>query len=153
MADPKALMRNILSDMKVELADMFDKNFVEKGFFGQRWKPRKVKGGKGTLLVVTANMRRSVRAAIKGKGVVFTSAMPYTALHNEGGKFKQSVKAYTATKKKTGTTYAVKAHTRNVNMPRRQFVGDHAKVQRAIKKICEDNKKDYFNQLAKQLKK
>ena len=62
MPKPDELIRNILSDMKVELTEMFDRNFERKGFFGSKWKPRKNKKAKGSLLHVTGKMRRSIRA-------------------------------------------------------------------------------------------
>ena len=33
MLDPKTLKKNIISDMRVELAEEFDKNFTRKAFF------------------------------------------------------------------------------------------------------------------------
>jgi len=153
MPTPSNLMQNIVSDMKVELSEMFDRNFEEKGFFGQKWKPRanKRKKQKGTLMVVTANLRRSIRGIKFATGVRFTSAMPYAALHNEGGKFAQHVKAHTRTSRK-GRKYDVKAHSRKMTMPKRQFVGSHDKVDAAIKEIAVRDTTEYFNQLAKEIK-
>ncbi len=156
MGSPQSLLHNILSDMKVELADEFDRNFERKGFFGDKWTPRKNTKGKGTLLHVTGKMRRSIRAGITGRGVRFTSPLPYTGLHNQGGKFTQNVKAHTKKIKKgknKGKTYSVRSHTRTLTMPQRQFIGDHPKVQEAIKAIIYENLVDYFSDLAQTLKK
>ena len=38
---PNNLLQNILSDLRVDLTDHFDKNFSRGGFFGKKWKPRK----------------------------------------------------------------------------------------------------------------
>ena len=38
---PNNLLQNILSDLRVDLTDHFDKNFSKGGFFGKKWKPRK----------------------------------------------------------------------------------------------------------------
>ena len=154
MPDPKNLMRNILTDVKVELTEMFDKNFERKGFFEKKWPARKNTDAKqkGTLLLVTGKMRRSIRSSVRGTSVVFTSAMPYTALHNEGGSFTQRVKAHARTNKKTGKSYQVKSHIRNMNMPQRQFIGDHKEVREAIGAITGENLKEYFDNLAKEIK-
>lgn len=153
MPTPQKLIQNIVSDMKVELSEMFDRNFEEKGFFGQPWKPRanKRKYQKGTLMVVTANLRRSIRGIKHATGVQFTSAMPYAAIHNEGGKYTAHVKAHNRTSRK-GNKYAVKAHNRQVSMPKRQFVGAHNKVNTAIEEIAVRNTNDFFNELAKEIK-
>lgn len=40
--DTDQLKRNILSDMRVELAEEFDRNFERKAFFTRKWKPRRI---------------------------------------------------------------------------------------------------------------
>lgn len=144
------LIQNILSDMKVELSEMFDRNFERKGFFGSKWKPRKDTKAKGSLLHVTGKMRRSIRAIIREHGVHYTSPLPYTELHNKGGKFSQSVRAHTRKNRRTGKTYKVRSHARSMVMPQRQFIGDHREVQNAIREIINENITDFFNQLAKE---
>ncbi len=146
MIDSKELERNILNDMRVELTEEFDRNFERKAFFNDKWKPRK-KEGKGSLLVVTGSMRRSIRSSIKGNSVVFTSPYPYTSVHNEGGIYNQNVRAHNRTNRKTGRTCRVKAHTRKMNMPKRQFIGDSREVRSIIKNIVDDNMKDYRTHL------
>lgn len=152
MPKPDELIRNILSDMKVELTEMFDRNFERKGFFGSKWKPRKNKKAKGSLLHVTGKMRRSIRASVRGKGVHYSSPLPYTALHNEGGKFAQNVRTHTRTNRRTGKTYTVRSHTRQITMPKRQFIGDHKEVRQAIKQIVHENITEFFDNLAKELR-
>ena len=144
MPKPDELIRNILSDMKVELTEMFDRNFERKGFFGSKWKPRKNKKAKGSLLHVTGKMRRSIRASVRGKGVHYSSALPYTA---------QNVRTHTRTNRRTGKTYTVRSHTRQITMPKRQFIGDHKEVRQAIKQIVHENITEFFDNLAKELRK
>ena len=79
----------ILKDAQVKLTSMFDENFRRQGFLGKKWVPTKVSkvnkaGKRGSILIVTGQMRRSIRSQIRGNAVVFTSDLPYTALHNEG---------------------------------------------------------------------
>ena len=40
MLDASKLKSDILSDMRVELSDEFDRNFERKAFFSDKWKPR-----------------------------------------------------------------------------------------------------------------
>ena len=142
----------ILKDAKVKLTDMFDRNFTEQGFFGKKWvatKASKVnKSGKqGSILIVTGQMRRSIRSYIRGNSIVFTSNLPYTALHNEGGTYAVSVRAHSRTSRK-GNTYTVRSHTRNMRMPQRQFIGEHTRVQQQLADIIAKNLQQMSEQLA-----
>lgn len=149
-------MRNIydgiLRDARVKLTEMFGNNFREQGFFGKKWAATKVsktnKRGRGSILVVTGAMRRSIRSYVRGMAVVFSSHLPYTALHNEGGNFAVTVRAHTRTVKKTGNTYNVRTHSRQMSMPQRQFIGDHPKVQEALADIVNKNLEKFSQQLA-----
>lgn len=152
MIDPEQLKRNILDDMRVELSDEFDKNFDRKAFFSKKWKRRADPNAKGSLLMVTGTMRRSVKAEVKGDGVRFSSAVPYAAIHNEGGKGTKQVRQYTRTSRK-GKQYTVKAHTRKFNMPQRQFVGDAPRTQEIIKGVIADNIAEFNIQLSKFIQK
>ncbi|MBD5171972.1 MAG: hypothetical protein HDT02_01945 [Bacteroidales bacterium] len=75
----------ILRDARVKLTEMFNNNFREQGFFGQKWVATKIskvnKRGKGSILIVTGAMRRSIKSYVSGMAVVFSSHLPYTALH------------------------------------------------------------------------
>lgn len=143
---------DILRDAKVKLNAMFMQNFREQGFFGQKWQATKVsktnKRGKGSILIVTGAMRRSIRAMVSGMAVVFSSHLPYTALHNEGGNFAVNVRAHQRTVKRTGNTHNVRAHARQMIMPQRQFIGDHPKVQEALGQIVFNNLQKFSQQLA-----
>ena len=132
---------------------MFDRNFTEQGFFGKKWVATKVSkvnkaGKKGSILIVTGQMRRSIRSYVRGNGIVFTSNLPYTALHNEGGNYAVSVRAHSRTSKK-GKTYTVRSHSRTLNMPQRQFIGEHERVQQALGDIVNKNLQQMSEQLAK----
>ncbi len=151
MPSPEKLLRKILTDMKVELAEMFDRNFEREGFFGDKWEPRKIPKPGYLVLQITSEMRKSIRAAIAGRGVRFTSSLPHTGLHNEGGKFTQNVRTHTR-KGKSGKRHTVKAHTRTMTMPRRQFIGDHPEVAEAIETIIRENLQKFFEELAKEIK-
>lgn len=142
----------ILADARVKLTEMFDRNFERQGFFGQRWKATKVSKvnarGAGSILIVTGNMRGSIRSMVRGMAVVFSSNLPYTTLHNEGGKFAVNVRAHSRTHRKSGKSYEVRQHSRQVNMPQRQFIGDHPEVQKALGEIVNKNLERFSRNLA-----
>lgn len=143
---------DILRDARVKLTEIFKNNFREQGFFGQRWVATKVsktnKRGKGSILIVTGAMRRSIRSQIRGMAVVFSSNLPYTALHNEGGKFSVTVRAHSRTNRKTGNSYSVRSHSRQMTMPQRQFIGDHELVQQALGEIVFKRLQEFSQNLA-----
>ena len=148
----KDLLHNILSDMRVELSEEFDRNFERKAFFSDKWKRRANPNAKGSLLIVTGTLRRSIRSEVRGNGVRFSSAVPYASIHNEGGTGTKPVKAHIRRGKK-GKTHQVKAHMRRFKMPQRQFIGDGKRTQEIIKGVISDNLKDFNVQLTRVLKK
>ncbi len=138
MPDPNKLKADILNDMRVELTDEFDRNFERKGFFSDKWTPRAHDYGKGSLLEVTAKLRRSIKSEVSGNGVRFTSAVPYASIHNEGGTGSKTVREHTRRSKK-GKIYTVRTHQRKFTMPKRQFIGDGEDTQRIIRTVIDDN--------------
>lgn len=142
MLDANKLKADILDDMRVELSEEFDRNFERKGFFSKKWKPRARNYPRGSLLMVSGAMRRSTRGEMSGNGVRFSSSLPRTILHNEGGTGMKPVKAHTRQSKK-GKTYTVRAHQRKFNMPKRQFIGDGPETQRIIRGVIDDNLKKF----------
>ena len=113
-------------------ASMFRQNFQREHFFGERWKEvqrrmQSIKRGKKTvknnakgadrsrkiLTGKTGNLGRSIKVRIQTSEAEVFSDAPYARVHNEGltsgrgrGKFR---------------------------MPRRRFIGQHPKVDRAVR--------------------
>ncbi len=81
------IIKNILRDIQVEMADEFDKNFEREAFFSEAWERRKspTRPG-GHILVDSSTLRRSVRSEVKESSIVFFSDLPYAAIHNDGGE-------------------------------------------------------------------
>ena len=152
MRTGEQLKKDIISDMRVELAEEFDKNFTRKAFFTNKWKKRRNPNALGSLLVVTGSLRRSIQAKETPDGVRCTSNQPYATLHNEGGKGSVTVRQHTR-KSKKGKSYTVRQHNRAVNVPQRQFVGDGQDTQRIIKNVIDDNLEQYNQEIIKKLKK
>ncbi len=150
--DSEQLKRNILNDLRVELTEEFDHNFERKAFFTDKWKRRANPNAKGSLLLVTGTLRRSIKSEVRGNGVRFSSAVPYATIHNEGGKGVKQVKAHTR-KSKKGKTYQVRSHSRTFNMPKRQFVGDGKRTREIIQGVINDNLEQFNMQITKLLKK
>jgi len=108
--------KNLLNDLKTELMDEFDRNFERKGFFNQTWKDTKFPNRRGSLMMRTGKLRRSLRARVSGNSISFTSSMPYAAIHNEGGTITVTAKMkryFWAMYYQAGgaITYAVKSKT------------------------------------------
>ncbi len=138
--DTDQLKRNILSDMRVELTEEFDRNFERKAFFTRKWKPRRI-NRRGSLLIVSGALRDSIKAEVKGNGVAFTSNVPYAVAHNEGLSGSMSIKAHS--RRRNNKVHSVRAHQRRVSLPERRFIGDGPQTQKIIRNVIEDNLKDF----------
>lgn len=150
MLDPSKLKADILEDMRVELSDEFDANFGRKGFFSDKWKPRAYDNPRGSLLMVSSAMRRSAQGEVSGNGVRFTSALPYTTLHNEGGKITVTAKMkrffwykYKQTKDEAWKRMALMKTGKVITIPQRQFIGDGPDTRRIIRGVIDDNLKKF----------
>ena len=144
------MKHRILQDLRVELTDEFDRNFERKAFFGKRWKPRRTEG-RGSLLLVSSTLRRSIQASETPDGVRFTSQVPYATIHNEGGPYTQNVRAHQ--RHRRGKTHNVRAHQRRGTMPQRQFIGDGPDTRRIIRSVIDDNVKRFAEELKQALNK
>ena len=160
MLDPDKLKADILEDMRVELSDEFDRNFERKGFFSDKWKPRAHEYRRGTLLMVSGAMRRSTQGEVSGDGVRFTSAEPYTTLHNEGGKITVTAKMkrffwakYKESKDKSWKCMAIMKVGKVLTIPQRQFIGDCPDTRHIIRDVIDDNLKKFNLSLTEFLRK
>lgn len=95
----KKLKADILAGRRVDLTAEFDRNFSRE-FFSDKWKPRTHDYPRGSLLLVSSTLRRSIKSEISGDGVRFTSAVPNAAIHNEGQTGYKMVRAHTRKPKK-----------------------------------------------------
>jgi phage gpG-like protein len=78
--------KNILSDLRVDLTDEFDKNFERKAFFDKPWDNTKIPNRKGSLMARTNGLRRSMKSKQTNDGLSWTSSKAYATLQNEGGE-------------------------------------------------------------------
>lgn len=184
MPNPDELLKNILSDVRVEVGDMFDQNFRNQAFFDKPWPKRSTPFGNNPLLIGrgSGKLRRSLRGSVRRLSVVFTSPMPYAAIHNSGGKIPVTPKmrkffwrryyetSGRMTKLKSGKVSGSKRNVKlsteaqfyknmaltkktHINIPQRQFVGNHPKVKATVEQIATNHITNFLNDIANQLKK
>jgi phage gpG-like protein len=145
-----------------DAVNFFQDSFKRQGWLGNRLEPwRKRKNNRNrpgrAILVDTARLKRSIRhtKVSAGTAVVGTD-VPYAKAHNEGFRGTVRVAQYTRgkytkmrvgsgkfTKKgkermKTVTSLTgqttVKAHSRKMNLPRRQFMGSSPYLTAQLKR-------------------
>lgn len=118
---------------KGAIEKMKDANFSAQGFItngsAQKWKPRQkethaTQGNR--ILHGIGILQQSVKVLIQGNKIVAgvdLDTVPSAKVHNEGGGIIQNVKPHHRKHFKTGKRYQVKAFTRKINMPKRQYLG------------------------------
>ena len=173
----KNVITDSLKDIKVELDEEFDRNFQRKAFFTKAWAKRKYDDGKGSLLVRSGTLRRSLRSDLNGSQLNYSSSEVYAAIHNEGGEITITAKmkrffwakfyeatngfGYTraGTKRKNKKNQALTAEAEffkamalkkvgdKIVIPARQFVGESPEVNAIIKEVVEENIQAYLNKL------
>ena len=91
--DIQKIIRNILSDIRVELSDEFDRNFERQAFFNEAWQRRSspTRPG-GSILIDTGKLRQSISSRSTDSSITFYSTLPYASIHNDGGEIKVTAK-------------------------------------------------------------
>ena len=82
----KDLINNIVQDVAVDLTQAFDRNFERKAFFDKAWKKTNHPNSKGSLLLRSGRLRKSIKKRADKTGVTWRSSLPYASIHNEGGE-------------------------------------------------------------------
>lgn len=166
---------HIIEDIAVDLADEFDKNFVRKGFFNKKWKPTNHHNSRGSLMLRTGKLRRSINLAKGRQTLRFTSSVPYAKLMNEGGvivvtrkmqkffwaMFYETVEKVGKTKKpskrlnqearKWKALALTKVGTK-FTIEQRQYIGWHPQVDKIVKQNVDFALKELNKQILKQLR-
>jgi len=164
-ADINKAIQQSLKDTRIELTDEFDRNFQRQAFFSEKWKRRRYDPDSDrSILQRTGSLRKSIVSVVEGNKIIFTSSLPYAAIHNEGGEivvtrrmkgfFWHKYKESTAGLKKRGEltieaefykAMALKKIGSKIIIPRRQFIGRHPDMEKLITQIIEENLTEYFN--------
>ena len=156
LLDADKLKKTLLTDIKVELYEEFDHNFERKGFFSDKWKPRAHDYARGSLLMVSSALRRSVKGGAETleNGVRFSSAVPYASIHNEGGKITVTAQMkryfwaqFMKTKDEAWRRMALMKVGKVINMPERRFIGDGPDTQRIIREAIDRNLQQFNTRL------
>lgn len=126
--------------------EYYKETFKKKAFDGNPWSPAVCPRKNGSLLIDSGALLNSIRPAVVTPERVVISAgndkVDYAQTHNEGFGGSVSIPAHIRhTKRKE---VKVKAHTRRTNIPKRQFLGNSAelnkKIQERIKNYIESKK-------------
>jgi len=161
-----------LGDMKVELTDEFKQNFNRQAFFSEKWKRRRYDPDpERAILFKTGALQKSILSKVEGRSLVFTSSMPYSKIHNEGGlitvtqrmknyfwhKYKEETKKAKGKKKTKNAkgkelsaeasfyfNMAKKRRGSTIKIPRRMFIGQSPEVEQIVREIAEDCLGEYF---------
>lgn len=170
-------INNIITDTKVKLTEEFDKNFTRKAFFNKPWKRTSLTNNKGSLMMRSGNLRRSIISKASNGKITFTSSMPYAKIQNEGGEITVTVKMkkfFWAMFFKAGGAIGKGATKRNqslaveaqqwkalalkrvgskINIPQRQFLGEHPAIGKFVNDVVDYNLKDLEKYINQKLKK
>lgn len=124
--------------------EYYRESFRRKGFDGVPWKPAQNASGKGSLLVKSGALANSIRIAeVSPRRVVLAAGgdkVSYAQAHNEGYSGSIQIPEHIRKKPKslvsgTGKTeVTVRAHNRQLRIPRRQFMGQANELNELIRK-------------------
>jgi phage gpG-like protein len=175
-------IKNILSDLRVDLNDEFDRNFERKAFFDKSWNETSIPNKRGSLMMRTGKLRRSIKSRESKNELTWSSSLPYASLQNEGGEivvtekmkrffwamFYKSNGAVTKTKKGDARNndrnkkltaeaaiwkaLALQKVGAKMKIKQRQFIGDHPQVRQRIEHVVDLNMKELEKEIFNKLK-
>lgn len=106
--------------------EYFKQRFTEKEFDGSMWERAKVAKRTGSLLVESGALVNSIQPKeITPTKVVISAGnekVDYAQVHNEGFRGPVTIPAHTRNTRRGPQN--VRTHTRRVNIPQRQFMGE-----------------------------
>ena len=170
-------IKNILSDLRVDLTDEFDKNFERKSFFGKAWENTSIPNKRGSLMMRTGKLRRSIKSRQTNNELSWSSSLPYASLQNEGGEIivTERMKRFfwamfykangAVTKSGKGErnkrlsvealmwkNLALQKVGAKMKIKQRQFIGDHPQVRQRIAHVVDLNMKELEKEIFNNLK-
>lgn len=170
------IFNNILKDIRIDLTEEFDRNFERKGFFDRPWKKTKLQNNRGTLMMRSGALRRSIKSNLSGESITWSSSLPYASIHNEGGKIHVTAKMksfFWAMYYKSAGAIGKGNNARNqrlnieaqqwkalalmkigaeIKIEKRQFIGAHPMITGRIQNIMDHNLKDLEDFITKKLR-
>ncbi len=167
-------IKNILTDLKVEILKETSNNFREKAFFGEKWPQTRMPNHRGSLLIRSGALSRSLKAVIQSNTIFFSSSLPYAKIQNEGGTVtvtprmrkyfwamyykcmpkssKGSKSARLSAEAQYWKALALKKPGSKLIFKARPFIGHHDRVDQIVKYIVDDNLKEVQQYLHNKLK-
>lgn len=134
----------IVSETSVEY---FQNTFRTKKFDGNPWAPPRVPKRSGSLLVQSGALLNSIRPVLVSPERIVIAAgnekVDYAQVHNEGFKGSVTVPAHIRHTRRGDQT--VRQHTRNVNIPQRQFIGNAQELENDLQERIEAYVKSVLN--------
>lgn len=179
----KDFLNNITEDIRVELTEEFDRNFERKAFFNRAWKNPGLQNRRGSVLMRTGALRRSLKSRVQGGQISWSSALPYASIHNNGGEIVVTDKmkrffwamyyksSGAVTKKKDGSdaksdrnqrltaeaqqwkNLALMKTGQTIKIEQRQFIGNSPKVNELIENVIDRNFEELKKAMTNQIKK
>lgn len=163
-------LSNFISDLRVQITDEFDRNFERKGFFDEKWPDTRMPNRRGSLMMRSGALRRSIKSTSTGNYIHFSSSLPYASIHNEGGtitvtaKMKKYfwamyMKAAGGRKSKRMSqeadffkAMALKKVGSKIKIAKRQFIGPHSDIDKAVDFVFKQHLSSFETQINNQLK-
>ena len=132
---------DVLDVIGVESVNHFKSSFDNEGFDGNKWAARKAKVKLDKKILTGQgsgdHLADSIDYEKHGREVIMSTDKAYAQVHNEGFDGTENVAAHQRTVK--GKKQTVRAHTRHMVMPKRQFMGDSPVLnQKITNKIIRD---------------
>ena len=119
--------------------EYFQNTFQDKAFDGNPWAPPRVPKRSGSLLVQSGALLNSIRPVLVSPERIVIAAgnekVDYAQVHNEG--FNGSVTVPAHIRHTRSGDHTVRQHTRRVNIPQRQFMGDARELENELQKRIE----------------
>lgn len=165
--DMQDFIKNILSDLRVDRTDEFDRNFERKAFFDKAWKNTKIPNRKGSLMMRTGKTRRSIKSQQNQSDITWSNSLPHANMLNQGGEivvtakmkrffwamFYKSSGAVTKSGKgerntrlteeaKSWKALALQKVGAVMKVKQRQFIGDHPQVRQRVEHIVDANMRE-----------
>ena len=139
----KSIIRRILSDIRVELGDEFDRNFERQAFFNDVWARRKSPTyaaihNDGGEIVVTEKMKRFFWHK-------YYEATGSFGRKKNGERRNDKRTRQLSTEADFWRFMALKRAGTTIRIPRRRFLGTGPEVERIVREIIEENLNDYFD--------
>ncbi|MCC4211366.1 phage virion morphogenesis protein [Leeuwenhoekiella parthenopeia] len=176
------VVENIVQDTGIDLTQEFDRNFERKAFFTDKWKETKHPNSRGSLMLRSGKLRKSINKTQGSSEIRWRSSLPYATIHNEGGEIEVTAKmkkffwamyyksSGAITTRRDGSasksqrniklTAEAKKWKAMALMPvgtkmkieQRQFIGWHPEVDKRVETIIDHNLQEYNKSLIEDLK-